>query len=49
MCFLDKVNIVIEKCDNGEFLFLGGDFNCVERNIDRNYVELYVVLCRKLI
>lgn len=43
------MNTVIEKCDNGEFLVLGGDFNCVERNIDRNHVEPHMASHRKLV
>lgn len=28
---------------------MGGDFNCVERYIDRNHVEPHMASCRKLI
>lgn len=49
MLFLDQLNTVIEKCDDEEFLVVGGDFNCVERNIDRNHVEPHMASRRKLI
>ncbi len=40
---------MVEKCDIGEFLVMGGDFNCVEKNIDRNHVEPHMASRRKLI
>jgi len=49
MLFLDQLNTVIEQCDNEVFLVVGGDFNCVERNIDRNHVEPHMASRRKLI
>ncbi len=37
--FLHVLAETLEKCNGEEYLFLGGDFNCVESNIDRNHVE----------
>jgi len=30
---------ILQRCSTEEYLFLGGDFNCTEDNIDRNHVE----------
>ena len=38
--FLDTLGEVIIQCDNDEYLFLGGDFNCTEDyRLDRNNLE----------
>ncbi|KAF7690005.1 hypothetical protein HF521_011809, partial [Silurus meridionalis] len=37
--FLDVLCTAIEACDDEEFLFVGGDFNCTVDNSDRNHTE----------
>ncbi len=32
MVFLHVLAEILEKCNSEEYLFLGGDFNCVESN-----------------
>lgn len=49
MLFLENLNTEIEKCNNDDILILGGDFNCVEQNIDRNHVEPHMVSRKRLI
>ncbi len=39
MVFLDSLCTTLEKCNSEENLFLGGYFNCLESNTDRNNVE----------
>lgn len=37
--FFDVLCATLKKCNSDDYLFLGGDFNCVEKNVDRNHVE----------
>lgn len=30
---------MLKNCCSEDFLFLGGDFNCTELNLDRNHIE----------
>ncbi len=36
---MDTVSDVIRDCNDQDFLFIGGDWNCTENRLDRNYVE----------
>lgn len=36
------------KCNSEEYLFLSGDFNCVEQNIDRNHIEPHMPSRKRL-
>ncbi len=47
--FLHVLAETFEKCNSEEYLFLGGDFNCVESNIDRNHVEPHMPSRKRLI
>ncbi len=49
MVFLHILAETLEKCNSEEYLFLGGDFNCVESNIDRNHVEPHMPSRKRLI
>lgn len=40
---------MLKNCDSGEFLLLGGDFNCTELVIDRNHVEPHMPSRKRLI
>lgn len=37
--FLEVLNSTLKNCCSEDYLFLGGDFNYTERNIDRNHME----------
>jgi len=39
LTFLENVNNVVRDCNDKEFLFVGGDWNCTESRRDRNHVE----------
>lgn len=39
LTFLENVNDAIRDCNDKEFLFIGGDWNCTESRLDRNHVE----------
>ncbi|KAJ4947763.1 hypothetical protein JOQ06_009796 [Pogonophryne albipinna] len=40
LLFFEKLKHTLSTCDNGEYLFLGGDFNCTENPVlDRNHQE----------
>ncbi len=39
MLFLNNLNSILQNVSSEEFLFLGGDFNCTEQNLDRNHIE----------
>lgn len=49
MIFLNILDDLLKKCDSGEFLILGGDFNCTELVMDRNHVEPHMPSRRRLI
>lgn len=36
---MENVNDAIRDCNDKEFLFIGGDWNCTESRLDRNHVE----------
>ncbi len=42
MVFLHVLAETLEKFNSEEYLFLGGDLNCVESNIDWNHICLLV-------
>lgn len=48
MAFLDILCSTLDKCNSEEYLFLGGDFNCVEQNIDRNHIEPHMPSRKRL-
>ncbi|KAI7801458.1 pol-like protein [Triplophysa rosa] len=38
--FLRNVDVFLQGCESGDYLFLGGDFNCTENDVlDRNHLE----------
>lgn len=39
LLFLDTLCSMLKNCCTEEFLWVGGDFNCTELDIDRNHVE----------
>ncbi len=39
LVFLDALSSTLQTCSTEDYLFLGGDFNCTEKNIDRNHIE----------
>ncbi len=39
LVFLDALSSTLHTCSTEDYLFLGGDFNCTEKNIDRNHIE----------
>ncbi len=42
--FFEKVNDILNSCGSGDYLFVGGDFNCTENEIlDRNHAEPHPV------
>lgn len=43
--FLEKVITALNGCGDGEFLFLGGDFNCTESFLDYDYGYYYYYYC----
>uniref|UniRef100_A0A8C2GDM5 Reverse transcriptase domain-containing protein n=1 Tax=Cyprinus carpio TaxID=7962 RepID=A0A8C2GDM5_CYPCA len=49
MLFLDTLCLSLQNCCSEEFLFLGGDFNCTELNLDRNHMEPHLASRKRLI
>ncbi len=49
MLFLNNLNLILQNCSSEEFLFLGGDFNCTEQNLDRNHIEPHEPSRKRLI
>ncbi len=49
LLFLDTLCSTLQNCCTEEFLFLGGDFNCAELDIDRNHVEPHMASRKHLI
>ena len=49
MIFLDQLCNALKNCKKDEYLFLSGDFNCTEANIDRNHPEPHSASRKKLI
>lgn len=49
MSFLYTLCETLYKCKGEEQLFLGGDFNCAESNLDRNHVEPHLLSRKRLI
>jgi len=49
MVFLHTLCETLDKCNSEEHLFLGGDFNCVESDMDRNHVEPHLLSRKRLI
>lgn len=49
MSFLYTLCETLYKCNGEEQLFLGGDFNCAESNLDRNHVEPHLLSRKRLI
>lgn len=49
MVFLDTLCETLYKCNSEEHLFLGGDFNCVKSDLDRNHVEPHLLSRKRLI
>ena len=47
VAFLETLSTVIAGCNGDEYLFIGGDFNCTEQDIDRNHVEPHMLSRRK--
>ncbi len=39
LVFLDALSSTLQTCSTEDYLFLGGDFNCTEKIIDRNHIE----------
>lgn len=47
--FLKNVNTILQNCSSGDFLFLGGDFNCTGNyRLDRNHMEPHFASSRVL-
>lgn len=49
MLFLSTLDDVLKDCDPGDFLLLGGDYNCTELCIDRNHREPHMPSRKRLI
>lgn len=49
LLFLDILCLVLQKCINGEYLILGGNFNFTEQDIDRNHLEPHMLSRERLI
>ena len=49
LSFLDTLSTVLFDCNSEEYLFVGGDFNCTERIIDRNHTEPHMLSRKNLI
>lgn len=49
LLFLDTLGSTLQNCCTEEFLFLGGDFNCAELDMDRNHVEPHMASRKHLI
>lgn len=50
VCFLTDLSAVLSQCGPGEFLFLGGDFNCTEDDrLDRNHIEPLMLVMKQLV
>lgn len=46
--FLDSLCLALQKCTNDDILILGGDFNCTEKNVDRNHLEPHMLSRKRL-
>ena len=46
--FLDTLSAAVSGCNSEEFLFVGGDFNCTENDVDRNHTEPHMLSRRTL-
>ena len=42
VCFLETLSNTIEKCNNEDYLFIAGDFNCTVSDLDRNHKEPHI-------
>ncbi|KAI7804071.1 pol-like protein [Triplophysa rosa] len=49
MLFLNTLCSVLQNVGDEEYLFLGGDFNCTESNLDRNHIEPHLPSRKRLI
>lgn len=49
LSFLDELSTALISCKSEEYLFVGGDFNCTEPNLDRNHIEPHILSRKKLI
>lgn len=49
MLFLNTLCSVLQKCCVEEYLFVGGDFNCTQSNLDRNHIEPHLPSRNRLI
>uniref|UniRef100_A0A8C2FKM2 Reverse transcriptase domain-containing protein n=1 Tax=Cyprinus carpio TaxID=7962 RepID=A0A8C2FKM2_CYPCA len=49
MVFLDILCSTLQNCCPEDFLFLGGDFNCTEHNLDRNHIEPHLASRKRFI
>lgn len=49
LLFLDTLCATLKDCGSEDFLFLGGDFNCTELDMDRNHVEPHMASRKRLI
>lgn len=47
--FLSQLSTLIAGCSSDEYLFVGGDYNCTESDIDRNHSEPHMLSRRTLI
>ncbi len=43
MLFLNNLNLILQNCSSGEFLFLGWDFNCTEQNNKKLLLNINMV------
>ncbi len=43
MLFLNNLNLILQICSSGEFLFLGWDFNCTEQNKKKLLLNINMV------
>lgn len=49
LLFLGTLCATLKDCGSEDFLFLGGDFNCTELDMDRNHVEPHMASRKRLI
>ncbi len=49
MLFLNTLCSVLQNVGVDEYLFLGGDFNCTEANLDRNHIEPHLSSRQRLV
>lgn len=40
--FIEKLCKTLEPCNNEEYLFVGGDFNCTLESNDHNHMDLHM-------